>query len=156
MRRFVLATTSLVMAFMFVGDFGGSAYAKKSPDIICKRLNGTLSANGTQGGSGTISGCSGNTGGSGVFSSDFFFTNVTVTWANSLTTSFTLNNQRLSKTNRCPTTGPMSSEQQGKGVVTRDDTHSTAVGATVKLKICSEMAVDVDQISMPSGGRFRL
>ena len=146
MRGAVLTPISLVMAAMVAfGTFAAPAWAKKPPTFTCASLTGILDASFIDNnGSGTISGCTGNTGGTGTFASDSAFTTATITWANSDTTAFTLSSTPIK--HGC---------DKGRGVVTADNTGSTAIGATVKLKYCvSSFVPEADAIN--SKGKIKL
>jgi hypothetical protein len=136
----------------------GIVYTKLS--ITCTKLSG--SSNTSNGVTNTkLSGCTGNTGGSGKsksngtrmapFRSDQP-TSVTYKWSNGKTTSFTVS---YSAGSGCTQPGAMTVVESGS--VTADTTKSTSVGAAVTATVCaypSPTNPDVIKLSLLTGTKF--
>jgi hypothetical protein len=110
--------------------FAGSASAsspKVSYPVKCHSLTGTVGA------TGTISGCNGNTGGSGSFPA-VPASSATVTWANGKTTKASFNYATVSSSAQtCPSSD---SEYKITGTVSADTTGSIPVGSGLKGFVC--------------------
>jgi len=135
------------------------AWAAKKPTFICTTLSGTEGPAPTGAGGiteGSVSGCSGDTGGSGAFVG---YPDMTITWANSKTTSVSIPNPKVRFSRKQPpcSSGPTISEYRASGRVTADTTGSTAVRARVNILLCRDaVEPDIAYLSIPSGGRFTL
>jgi hypothetical protein len=109
----------------------GTASAAVSK-ITCTRLKGSITT------SITLSGCSGNTGGSSTpLDSAVLATGGTITWVNGKTTTVTMTVGHTetdpTETRSCPAT---SSEFESRGTVTADTTGSAPVGGVAKSEEC--------------------
>ena len=106
------------------------ASATKTKAIHCTSLTGNIAT------TVTLSGCSGNTGGSSQpIASTALATGGTVNWASGKTTTVTLSVKQKGK--KCPAG---SSEYQAKGSVTADTTGSATVGGAAKATACVNAA----------------
>ena len=132
-----LRVVGVVMGLIVGGTlaFAQPAWAKKKPTFTCTGMTVNSTNNGT------VSGCGGNTGGTGTISNYFIISRidpintVTITWANADTTSWTWRSAKgVKKPKGCPSGAQ---ETIRKGTVTADTTGSTAVGATVKVEDCA-------------------
>jgi hypothetical protein len=111
-------------------------------------LNGSLTTNTAQ-----LTGCTGNTGGSGTFPpSAFAQGHGTITWANSQTTSISITFKALKKAKGCPSAAY--SEHKAKGATTADTTGSATAGSKVKGDACVDVATG--SLISPAGGQFQV
>jgi hypothetical protein len=117
-----------------VGALAGSAALALTPagvagaagSIKCSSMTGNIAKKVT------LSGCTGNTGGSSKpIASTALATGGVIKWANGKKTTVTLT--ATAKGTACPAG---SSEYQAKGKVTKDTTGSAAVGGTIKGNAC--------------------
>lgn len=144
-----IAMTSTVVT----AAFGGAASAAPKPVITCTSYSATFFYSGD---TGSVSGCSGQTGGTGTLtfvSNQSGATTLTVTWANSDRTAATI-----------PVGGPGRKSQQCpdalrntvKGRVSADSTGSTAVGAKLRIRVC-QYQVGAEGIEhLAPGGTFTI
>jgi hypothetical protein len=117
-------------AFAFSNPAGAGTTLK----IKCTSLTGTIA-----GSSWSLSGCSGNTGGTGTFPPTNF--NITITWANGKSTSFQYS--AISGVDSDPdphgTCPALRNEIEVKGTVTSDSTGSAPVGGLAYFELCEKM-----------------
>lgn len=139
---------SLAMAGLVVGGISaGSAFAAK-PHFTCSRLSGSLDTD-----SASLSGCGGNTGGSGTFPPTAFASGKgTITWANGKTTGIAISFKQLKKEKGCPSTAY--SEYKAKGDTTSDSTGSAPAGSKVKGYACLD--TDTGALTAPAGKSFQV
>lgn len=144
-----LLTTSVAVATLVVGGvMAGPAFAKAKPKFTCSTLNGNLDTN-----SATLSGCGGNTGGSGSFQPSAFASGSgTITWANSTSTSFSITFKQLKKEKGCPSSAY--SEYSAKGKTTADTTGSAPTGSKVKGFACVDISTGA--LVNPAGKTFTI
>jgi hypothetical protein len=156
MKRSVAALCLIVIfgAVQLTGVPPGSARAKSHPAIICMGYSGDITPSGTRG---SLTGCSGNTGGSGIV----FGNATTIFWANSTTTSFSFGRrsaQPSKPTSKCPASTLWVFRTQ-KGHVTADTTGSTRNGAKVKIPTMCEWWINQNNnagFQIAQGGRVKL
>jgi hypothetical protein len=156
MKRSVAALCVIAIfgAVQLTGVSSGSARGKSHQAIMCMGYSGDVTPSGTRG---SLTGCSGNTGGSGTV----FGNATTIFWANSTRTSFSFgrhNPQPSKPTSKCPasTLWVFSTE---KGHVTADTTGSTSNGAKVKIPTICEWWISQNYdagFQMAQGGRVKL
>ena len=120
----------------------------KKPSFTCTGLHGNLFTD-----SATLSGCGGNTGGSGTLPPSVLANGSgTITWANSTSTSVAITVKQLKKEHACPSTAY--SEFQVKGAPTADTTGSATAGSKVKGKARANLTTG--DIVGPAGGIFQI
>jgi hypothetical protein len=151
LRAAALMATSLAIALAVAGgSLGGVAWAKGKPTIKCSSISGNA-------GISFISGCGGNTGGSGSTPSLSFVDPVaTIIWTNSKVTTFEwTGGEYVKKAKGCPA-GQAESSRTGK--VVSDTTGSTPVGAKIKVKLCDSFnqITQTPVETLPRGGKFKL
>ena len=156
MKRSVAALCVIVIfgAVQLTGVSSGSARGKGQQAIVCMGYSGDITPSGTRG---SLTGCSGNTGGSGVV----FGNGTTIFWANSRTTSFSFgkrNAQPSKPTSKCPASTLWVFRSE-KGHVTSDTTGSTNNGAKVKIPTICEWWISQNKdagFQIAQGGRVKL
>lgn len=139
---------SVALAALAVGGvMAGPAFAGK-PKFTCSTLNGNLDTD-----SATLSGCGGNTGGSGTFAPTAFESGSgTVSWSNGDSTSFSITFKQLKKEKGCPSSAY--GEYQAKGRTTADTTGSAPAGSKVKGYACVEISTGA--MVNPAGKGFTI
>jgi len=143
-----LLVASVALATVAVGGvMAGPAFAKK-PSFTCSTLNGSLDTD-----TATLSGCGGNTGGSGTFQPTAFETGSgTVSWTNGASTSFSISFKQLKKEKGCPSSAY--SEYSAKGKTTADTTGSAPAGSKVKGYACVD--ISTGSLVNPAGKGFTI
>jgi hypothetical protein len=117
----------LAAATLAFAGVSSAASPKLSYPVKCSHLTGTVGA------TGKISGCNGNTGGSGSFPA-VPSSSATVTWANGKTTKASFNYATVSSSAQtCPSSD---SEYKITGTVSADTTGSIPVGSGLKGFVC--------------------
>ena len=145
-RGAVISTSVAMSAFIGGLSLGGSASAATQHSIVCTSLSGHTTANGL-----LLSGCSGDTEGSGFISplNPPGNNQATVQWAN---TDGTLMNIKVCRREGCAhiDTGHESRhcpantvEREVVGTVTSDGTGSASVGGKVTAELCVDSAHNV-------------
>jgi len=156
LRSVALTATSVVMvATVGSAVLAGPAWAQKH-SITCTGFTGMIVLQGDTFGS--VSGCSGDTGGSGTYMSGPGFsvhaTRMTVAWENGTSTTVGFFTD-VSNGNKGCTSG---FKMKAKGRVSADTNGSTAYGAKVAFAFC-ELPTATNEIytmTMPTGGKFKL
>jgi len=150
------ATSAVVIATLGLGVFAGPAWAQKKPTITCTGFSGLIVLKGDT--IGSVSGCSGATGGSGTYSSgpgfSVYSTRMTIRWANGTSTTVGFFADVSNSNKGCASGYKM----KAKGRVSADTNGSTAYGAKVAFAFC-ELPTATNEIytmTMPTGGKFKL
>ena len=149
-----LCVIAIFGAAQLIGVSGGYARGKSQQAIICKGYSGDVTPSGTRG---SLTGCSGNTGGSGIV----FGNATTIFWANSTTTSFSFGRRTVppsKPTSKCPASTLWVFPTE-KGHVTADTTGSTSNGAKVKIPTLCEWWISQNNdagFQTAQGGRVKL
>jgi len=148
-RTGAMAAATLATAGLVAGGVAdGTAWAAKKPHFTCSALDGNIDTN-----SATLSGCGGNTGGSGTFPPSAFASGAgTITWANGTTTSMSITFKALKKAKGCPSSAY--SEYQAKGKTTADTTGTATAGSKVKGRACVDLTTG--SLVSPAGGTFQV
>ncbi len=150
----VIGVVSLSM--VGTGVLAGPAWARGKGSITCTGFSGTLVLKGET--VGTLSGCSGGTGGSGVYSSGPNFsistTRMAIRWANATSTTVTVSANASAGDKGCAS----GFRFKAKGKVTANTNRSTSVGGKVVMAFCEAPTATslVYSMWMPSGGKDKL
>jgi len=151
-----LTATSVVMVVTVgSGVLAGPAWAQKK-SITCTGFSGLIVLKGETVGS--LSGCSGATGGSGTYSSGPYFsvysTRMTIRWANGTSTTVGF----LADVSNNNTGCSSGFKLKAKGRVSADSNGSTASGAKVSFKFCEvpTFTKGIYTMAIATGGKFKL
>ncbi len=133
----------IAASVQLIGMSTSSARAiSQGPAITCTGYSGQVTSLGTQG---SFTGCSGNTGGSGIVLGKA----TTIYWANSTRTSIAFGRSRgkpVAPTKKCPASTGWAFRTE-KGVVSADTTGSTNVGAKVTIPMMCGWWISTDRVS---------
>ena len=143
MKRSVVLFAAIAVSVQLIGISATSAKAISPGSVItCTGYSGQVTSLGTQA---SLTGCSGNTGGSGVV----FGKATTIYWANSARTTISFRRSRaktMPPNKKCPSSTQWVFRTE-KAVVSSDTTGSTRVGAKVTIPMTCGWWIVTDRVS---------